>query len=65
VVAVRVALQGDDTVGCWMQGLTGEGDDFGSGFIGVVDAMTTQEIGEGDRSPTGDLGGAEALLHES
>ena len=58
------ALQGDDTMGCGRQGFTGEGDDFGSGFIGVVDAMTTQEIGQGNRSAAGDLGGAEALLHE-
>ena len=34
------ALQGDDTVRWGRQGFTGEGDDFGRGFIGVVDAMT-------------------------
>ncbi|MEJ6580098.1 MAG: hypothetical protein QNL68_09890, partial [Akkermansiaceae bacterium] len=51
--ALQGALQGDDTVGCGMQGFTGEGNDFGSGFIGEVDAMTTQEIGQGDRSASG------------
>ncbi len=58
------ALEGGDARGRGRQGLAGERDDFGGGFVGLVGAVAVQQRGERGRPAAGDFRGAEAFGHE-
>ena len=57
-------MQAHDAIGWRRQGFAGQREDLGGGCVGLLDVVAAQEVGQGGGFAAGDLGGAEALLHE-